>query len=83
MAHRLILTLVAASRTVIHIHHFFFKLNVIINIVDSSCKHSDQLKDVHVSNIAYLLSIDELGSDKYKIQIGTLQRAGDTQRIYY
>ncbi|KAL6543005.1 hypothetical protein OROHE_010525 [Orobanche hederae] len=79
MAHRLQLALVAASRDVIPVHHFFSKLSIIINIVGSSCKRNDQLKAAHAANIAYLLSIDELESGKGKNQIGTLQRAGDTR----
>lgn len=52
MAHCLQVALVVASRVVVPIKRFFSKLNVIINIVGSSCKRSDQLKDAHASNIA-------------------------------
>ncbi|XP_073133307.1 uncharacterized protein [Henckelia pumila] len=78
-AHRLQLTLVAASKEVIPVHHFFTKLSSIINVVGASCKLNDQLKAAHASNIAHLLNINELESGKGLNQIGYLQRAGDTR----
>ncbi|XP_074323636.1 uncharacterized protein LOC141660541 [Apium graveolens] len=83
MAHRLQLALVAAAKEVIHVHHFFTKLNNIINIVGSSCKRNDQLKAAHASNIAYFLTNDEIESAKGKNQIGSLQRVGDTRWSSY
>ncbi|KAL4346995.1 hypothetical protein GQ457_17G015670 [Hibiscus cannabinus] len=79
MAHRLQLALVAASKEVICIQRFFNKLSSIINIVGASCKSTDQLKDAHAANVAYLLDIDELQSGKRLHSIGTLQRPGDTR----
>ena len=55
MAHHLQLALVAASRDVILVHHFFNKLNNIINIVRSSCKRNDQLKAAHASILLIIL----------------------------
>ncbi|XP_074355662.1 uncharacterized protein LOC141695303 [Apium graveolens] len=81
MAHRLQLALVASAKEVIPVHHFFTKLNNIINIVGSSCKRNDQLKAAHASNIAYFLANDELQSGKGNNHIGSLQRAGDTLSI--
>lgn len=78
-AHRLQLSLVAASKEVYHVSFFFTKLNFIVNIVSASCKRNDQLKDAHASNIAYLLNIEELESGKGLNQIGSLQRPGDTR----
>nr|GME10607.1 zinc finger MYM-type protein 1-like [Ipomoea batatas]GME10639.1 zinc finger MYM-type protein 1-like [Ipomoea batatas] len=78
-AHRLQLALVASSKEVIPVHQFFTKLNSIINIVGASCKRNDQLKAAHASNIAHLLSIDELESGRGLNQIGSLQRSGDTR----
>ncbi|XP_019183943.1 PREDICTED: zinc finger MYM-type protein 1-like [Ipomoea nil] len=78
-AHRLQLALVASSKKVIPVHHFFTKLNSIINVVGASCKRNDQLKAAHASNIAHLLSIDELKSGRGLNQIGSLQRPGDTR----
>ncbi|XP_019160893.1 PREDICTED: zinc finger MYM-type protein 1-like [Ipomoea nil] len=77
-AHRLQLALVASSKEVIPVHQFFTKLNSIINVVGASCKRNDQLKVAHASNIAHLLSIDELESGRGLNQIGSLQRSGDT-----
>ncbi|KAJ8762728.1 hypothetical protein K2173_012220 [Erythroxylum novogranatense] len=83
MAHRLQLALVAASKEVIPIHHFFTKLNCIVNIVGASCKRNDQLKAAHAENIAHLLVVNELESGKGLNQIGTLQRVGDTRWSSY
>ncbi|XP_074339774.1 uncharacterized protein LOC141677662 [Apium graveolens] len=74
---------IATSREVIPVHHFFKKLNIIINIVGASCKRNDQLKAAHASNIAYFFQNDEIQSGKGKNQIGTLQRAGDTRWSSY
>ncbi|XP_073119743.1 uncharacterized protein [Henckelia pumila] len=76
-AHRFQLALVAASKGVITVHHFFTKLSSIINVVGASCKRNDQLKASHASNIAHLLNINELESGKRRNQIGSLQRTGD------
>ncbi|XP_019190782.1 PREDICTED: uncharacterized protein LOC109185256 [Ipomoea nil] len=78
-AHRLQLALVASSKEVILVHQIFTKLNSIINVVGASCKRNDQLKVAHASNIAHLLSIDELESGRGLNQIGSLQRPGDTR----
>ncbi|KAL9690219.1 hypothetical protein QQ045_010616 [Rhodiola kirilowii] len=78
-AHRLQLSLVAASKEVYHVQHFFEKLNFIVNIVSASCKRNDQLRDAHASNIAFLLAIGDLESGKGLNQLGSLQRAGDTR----
>ncbi|KAJ8775426.1 hypothetical protein K2173_023191 [Erythroxylum novogranatense] len=83
MAHRLQLALVAALKEVIPIHHFFTKLNCIVNIVGASCKCNDQLKAAHAENIAHLLVVNELESRKGLNQIGTLQRVGDTRWSSY
>ncbi|CAM8890422.1 unnamed protein product [Rhodiola kirilowii] len=79
LAHRLQLSLVAASKEVYHVKHFFEKLNFIVNIVSASCKRNDQLRDAHASNMAYLLRIGDLESGKGLNQLGSLQRAGDTR----
>ncbi|CAM8997422.1 unnamed protein product [Rhodiola kirilowii] len=78
-AHRLQLSLVAASKEVYHVQQFFEKLNFIVNIVSASCKHNDQLRDAHASNMAFLLAIGDLESGKGINQLGSLQRVGDTR----
>ncbi|GMI63625.1 hypothetical protein like AT3G29763 [Hibiscus trionum] len=80
LAHRLQLTLVAASKEVILIAQFFSYLTIIINLIMSSCKRQDQLRDAQASYIANMIAIEELESGKRKNQIGTLQRARDTRR---
>ncbi|KAJ6811556.1 zinc finger MYM-type protein 1-like [Iris pallida] len=78
-AHRLQLALVASSKEVVFINQFFVKLVSIVNIVGASCKRHDQLQAAQASDIAYMISIDELESGRGLNQIGTLQRAGDTR----
>ena len=79
LAHRLQLALVAASKEVIPTYQFFTKLTSIVNIVGTSCKHSDELKVAQAAEIAHLIAIDELESGRGLNQIGSLQRAGDTR----
>ena len=59
-AHRLQLALVAASREVIPIHQFFFKLSLIINVVTSSSKRHNQLQATHAIQLEQLIASDEL-----------------------
>ncbi|KAI5354886.1 hypothetical protein L3X38_007781 [Prunus dulcis] len=79
LAHRLQLALIASSREVIHVHHFFTKLTSIVNIVGTSCKRNDELKNAQAAEIEHMIAIDELETGKGMNQIGTLQRAGDTR----
>ncbi|XP_019175880.1 PREDICTED: zinc finger MYM-type protein 1-like [Ipomoea nil] len=67
-----------SSKEVIPVHQFFTKFSI-INVVGASCKRNDQLKVAHTSNIAHLLSINELESERGLNQIGSLQRPGDTR----
>ncbi|XP_042380118.1 zinc finger MYM-type protein 1-like [Zingiber officinale] len=78
-AHRLQLALVAASKNVTPIHKFFDRLTFIVNIVGSSCKRNDELKNAHADDIAHLIAINELETGRGLNQIGTLQRATDTR----
>ena len=71
--HRLQLALVATSKEVIPIHHFFSKLTFIVNIVCSSSKCHDELQVIMLDEITYLLEIDELENGKRANQIGTLK----------
>ncbi|TYI14885.1 hypothetical protein ES332_A08G151200v1 [Gossypium tomentosum] len=58
------LVLVAASREVIPIHNFFSNLNFIINIISASCKCHDQLQAGQTIEIANMLAIDQLETEK-------------------
>jgi hypothetical protein len=79
-AHRLQLALVAASREVILIHHFFFtKLTFIVNVICASCKRNEQLKVAQATKIAHMIDLGDLETRKGLNQIGTLQQAGDTR----
>ncbi|KAF8404096.1 hypothetical protein HHK36_008976 [Tetracentron sinense] len=78
-AHRLKLALVAASKEVKNVYHFFTKLTTVVNIVGVSYKRYDELQVIQAEKIAHLLAIDEIESSRELNQIGTLQRAGDTR----
>ena len=60
LAHRLQLTLVAASSEVIPIHQFFSKLNFIINIVGASCKRHDELQAAQAIELERMIAIDKV-----------------------
>ncbi|XP_052620868.1 uncharacterized protein LOC111892149 [Lactuca sativa] len=78
-AHRLQLTLVAASREIIPIHQFFTNLIFTINVVCASSKRHDELQKAKATEIEHLLELGEIESGKGLNQIGTLRRAGDTR----
>lgn len=63
----------AASREVIPIHQFFFKLTMIVNIIVSSCKQHDQLQVAQVAEIERLIFFEKLETSKGLNQIGTLK----------
>ncbi|ESR57087.1 hypothetical protein CICLE_v10024549mg [Citrus x clementina] len=79
LAHQLQLALVAVSHEVVHVHHFFTKLTSIANIVEASCKRHDELKRAQAADIEYMISIDELESERGLNYIDTLPRPGDTR----
>ncbi|XP_039134256.1 uncharacterized protein LOC120271648 [Dioscorea cayenensis subsp. rotundata] len=77
-AHCLQLALVASSHEVKLVHQFFEKLGFIINVVTSSSKCNDELRDAQAAEIVKLLAMNELESGRGLNQTCTLQRAGDT-----
>ena len=78
-AHQLQLALVSASKEVAEVHKFFKNLNIIVNVISSSCKRNDQLIDAQVAEIAHLAEIGELETGKGQNQIQNVQRPGDTR----
>jgi len=77
--HRLRLTLVAASREVVHIHEFFMQLTHVVNNVSASSKSHDQLQAAQEINITNMIANGELQTGKGANQVGTIVRAGDTR----
>ncbi|TYH63239.1 hypothetical protein ES332_D07G177300v1 [Gossypium tomentosum] len=69
----------STSKEVIPICQFFSYLTGIINLVASSSKRHDQLRDIEASHITKLIDSGVLEIGKGKNQVGTLQRPGDTQ----
>ncbi|XP_022032298.1 zinc finger MYM-type protein 1-like [Helianthus annuus] len=78
-AHKLQLTLVAASREIIPVSQFFSHLASIINVVCASSKRHDDLQRAKAKEIENLLELGEIKSGKGLNQVGTLRRAGDTR----
>ncbi|XP_062118354.1 uncharacterized protein LOC133831971 [Humulus lupulus] len=79
LAHRLQLALVAASPEVSQVHQFFSTLVFIINIVTTSSKRNDELKEAQSVELATKIENDEIESRAGLNQIGTLKRVGDTR----
>ena len=63
-AHRLQLTLVTASRKVIVVLEFLSNLNFIINMVSTSYKRHHDLQYAQEADIAYLITMNELETEK-------------------
>jgi hypothetical protein len=59
-AHLLQLALVGASKEVTEVHSFFKHLVIVVNIVISSSKRSDDLNSNQVAKMEHLIEIDEL-----------------------
>ncbi|GKB87969.1 zinc finger MYM-type protein 1-like protein [Tanacetum coccineum] len=78
-AHQLQLALVLASKEVAKVHKIFKNLNIIVNVISSSCKCNDQLIDAQVAEITHLAEIGELKTGKGQNQIQNVQRPGDTR----
>ncbi|XP_021864694.2 uncharacterized protein [Spinacia oleracea] len=79
LAHQLQLALVAAAREVFEVHEFFKDLIFIVNVVNSSSKRHDELQDRQVTELEYLVEIEEVETGKGLNQIGTLKRPEDTR----
>jgi hypothetical protein len=78
-AHRLQLALVASAKDVVPASQFFQKLLFIVNTVDSSSKHHDELHDAQMVELARLLAIDDIETGKGGNQIRSLRRPGETR----
>ena len=63
-AHHLQLALVGASKAVVPLNRFFTKLILVINNIRASCKRIEQLKITRASDIAYLIDVEELETEK-------------------
>nr|XP_027102760.1 uncharacterized protein LOC113724004 [Coffea arabica] len=71
--------LVAASREVGSVHQFFSNLVSIFNIVTTSNKRNDELKEAQAIEVATKIANGELETGRGHNQIGTFKRAGDTR----
>ncbi|PPD66876.1 hypothetical protein GOBAR_DD36247 [Gossypium barbadense] len=61
LAHRLQLNLIVASKEVIPIYQFFSNFTSIINLVASSSKQHDQLRDIEASHMVELIDSEADG----------------------
>ncbi|XP_042405087.1 zinc finger MYM-type protein 1-like [Zingiber officinale] len=78
-AHQLQLALIAVAKKNLPISNFFRIVGDVVNVVGSSCKRSDLLKEKHSDFIVEALERDEISSGRGLNQETTLQRAGDTR----
>ncbi|KAK8335595.1 hypothetical protein V6Z11_A09G066300 [Gossypium hirsutum] len=82
LAHRLQLTLVATSEEAIPICQLFSYLTGIINLVASSSKRHDQLRDIEASHIAKLIDNGDLATGKVKNQGSHLASLNSLMRMF-
>jgi hypothetical protein len=78
-AHRLQLALVLAARDVVLVTQFFKKLLFIVNTVDSSAKHHDELHDAQMVELARVLAIDDIETGQGANQICSMKHSGETK----
>ena len=78
-AHQLQLCLVAVAKKHIQVASLFFSVSSVVNIVGSSSKRVDILKEKQVDSIAEALENCEITSGKGLNQCMSLKRAGDTR----
>jgi hypothetical protein len=71
--------LASTSKEVTYVHQFFTNLSSIVNIVCASCNRFEELLIAQIAEIAYLIEIDEIESERGLNQISTLQWARDTR----
>ncbi|XP_042404883.1 zinc finger MYM-type protein 1-like [Zingiber officinale] len=78
-AHQLQLAFIAVAKKNLSISNFFRIVGDVVNVVGSSCKRSDLLKEKHSNFIVEALERDEISSGRGLNQETTLQCAGDTR----
>ncbi|CAL1401863.1 unnamed protein product [Linum trigynum] len=79
MAHRLQLSLVAASREVDRVNEFFTKLPRVVTAITGSTRRLDELEEFQEDDYAQKLASGEIESGKGANQIRNVQRACDTR----
>ncbi|XP_074592435.1 uncharacterized protein LOC141848289 [Curcuma longa] len=78
-AHQLQLAFIAVAKKNLPISNFFRIVGDVVNVVGSSCKRSDLLKEKHSDFIVEALDRSEISSGRGLNQETTLQRSGDTR----
>ncbi|XP_042423393.1 zinc finger MYM-type protein 1-like [Zingiber officinale] len=73
------LALIAVAKKNLPISNFFRIVGDVVNVVGSSCKRSDLLKEKHSDFIVEALERGKISSGRGLNQETTLQRAGDTR----
>ncbi|XP_042437040.1 uncharacterized protein LOC122023004 [Zingiber officinale] len=77
------LALIAVAKKNLPISNFFRIVGDVVNVVGSSCKRYDLLKEKHSDFIVEALERGEISSGRGLNQETTLQRAGDTRGSHY
>ncbi|XP_061358437.1 uncharacterized protein LOC133302645 [Gastrolobium bilobum] len=78
-AHRFQLALIAAAREVSSVHHFFTKLELIVNVVTASPKRFDQSRFSLAPNTVNQIANQEIQIGSEHNEVDTLQWAADTR----
>lgn len=78
-AHQLQLAVVFVAKCCSSVMDFFNYINLIVNIVNVSCKRHDQLAQCHHDNLVQRLENDDMLRGRGRNQETNLTRAGDTR----
>jgi hypothetical protein len=78
-AHKLQLVVVAIAKKIFDVGDFFDMISTLLNVVGSSCKRKDKLRENHQDEVRKAIGKGELGTGTGLNQELSLQRPGDTR----
>lgn len=78
-AHKLQLVVVAIAKKILDVGDFFDMLSVLLNVVGSSCKRKDKLRENHQEEVRKAIGKGEICTGTGLNQELSLQRPGDTR----
>jgi hypothetical protein len=78
-AHKLQLVVVAIAKKIFDVGDFFDMISVLLNVVGSSCKRKDKLRENHQEEVRKAIGKGEIGTGTGLNQELSLQRPGDTR----
>lgn len=78
-AHKLNLVVVALAKKIFDVGDFFDMVSVLLNVVGSSCKRKDKLREYHQEEVRNAIGRGEIATGTGLNQELSLQRPGDTR----